>query len=191
MAAPLPKHLYTIDAFMALPDDGKRYELWEGRLVEMSPTSGLHKIISAAMVEFLRAYARPRKLGHVFSVGAEFTIDAAANIALAPDAAFVVRGRITFPLPPDTAVLVPPDLAVEVLPRHDYEHPKQTRAKITTYQNAGVRLVWILDQRRSRAQIYRLGTDTPQTIGLDAELDGEDVLPGFRVKVRDLLEPEM
>jgi hypothetical protein len=49
-----------------------------------------------------------------------------------------------------------------------------------------VRLVWVLDQVRRDARTYR-ADGTGSTVGPEDELDGEDVLPGFRCPLRDIL----
>jgi len=49
----------------------------------------------------------------------------------------------------------------------------------------GVRVVWVLDQRRGDARIYR-ADGTVSTGEPDGELNGEDVLPGFRCPLRDI-----
>ena len=185
----IAEKIYTVEEFMALPDDGNRYALLEGRLISTSPASGMHGVISATVVEYLRAYARPRKLGHVFSGATSFIIRPGANV-LCPDAAFIVRGRIPWPLPLDAAVPVPPDLAVEVLSAHDYDHPGEFKRKLATYHNH-VRLIWVIDPRQSRVEIYRLNDVKPAlSAGNTDNLSGEDVLPGFTITVRDLLEPD-
>jgi len=49
----------------------------------------------------------------------------------------------------------------------------------------GVRVVWVLDQKRGDARIYR-ADGTVSTVEPDGELNGEDVLPGFRCPLRDI-----
>ena len=49
----------------------------------------------------------------------------------------------------------------------------------------GVRVVWVLDQRRGDARIYR-ADGTVSTVEPDGDLNGEDVLPGFRCPLRDI-----
>ena len=49
----------------------------------------------------------------------------------------------------------------------------------------GVRVVWVLDQKWGDARIYR-ADGTVSTVEPDGELNGEDVLPGFRCPLRDI-----
>src|SRR5262249_2476430 len=76
-----------------------------------------------------------------------------------------------------------PDLAAEVVsPNDTYEEVDQ---KIEEYLRAGVRLVWIISPRNHTIRVYRFNGSS-HSLRENDELDGEDVLPGFRCPVRDL-----
>src|SRR5437868_3088190 len=94
------ERIYTINEFMALPDDGKRYELWEGHLEEkMSPASGDHGRIGSRLIMYLGIHVKQHKLGGiVFSDNVPFAIDATAGTYFSPDVAYVVAGRNAGPL---------------------------------------------------------------------------------------------
>jgi len=77
-----------------------------------------------------------------------------------------------------------PDLAIEVLSPED--RPRHVLDKVGEYLQAGVRLVWVIDPRRGRAAIYRSLTDVRE-VGASDALDGEDVVPGFRCVLGDIL----
>jgi Uma2 family endonuclease len=77
-----------------------------------------------------------------------------------------------------------PDLAVEVLSPED--SPRDVLDKVGEYLAAGVRLVWVIDPRASRAVSYRSLPDVRE-IGPDGVLDGGQLLPGFRYPLSDLL----
>jgi hypothetical protein len=50
----------------------------------------------------------------------------------------------------------------------------------------GVRLVWVIDPRKARAVVYRSLSDVRE-LGPEDALDGEDVLPGFRCTLGEIL----
>ena len=79
-----------------------------------------------------------------------------------------------------------PDITVDVVePNETYT---QVRWKALDYVAAGVRLVWVIDPTSRSAEVHP--SEGPGVILLeDAELDGGDVLPGFRCRVGDLLPP--
>ena len=58
--------------------------------------------------------------------------------------------------------------------------------KVGEYLEVGVRLVWVIDPRNARAVVYRSLSDVRE-LGPDDSLQGEDVLPGFSCRVRDIL----
>jgi hypothetical protein len=47
--------------------------------------------------------------------------------------------------------------------------------------------VWIVDPEKREATVHRLGVEA-RTIAASGELDGEDVVPGFRGALRDLFD---
>ena len=55
------------------------------------------------------------------------------------------------------------------------------KAKLWT--SRGVRLCWIQGPKRRAIDVWHPGDRMPRTLGLHDELDGEDVLPGFRCSV--------
>ena len=83
---------------------------------------------------------------------------------------------------PDT--VRPPDWVAEILSPSD--RPGEVLEKVGRWLGAGVRLVWVLDQVRRDGRVYRADGTIP-TVGPDDELDGEDVLPGSRCPLRDVL----
>jgi Uma2 family endonuclease len=59
-------------------------------------------------------------------------------------------------------------------------------AKVRLYLSFGTRLVWIVWPRYKRVDIWRLGDETPKSLGIADTLDGEDVVPGFTYAVARL-----
>jgi len=77
-----------------------------------------------------------------------------------------------------------PDWVAEIFLPSDW--PGEVLEKVGRWLGAGVRLVWVLDQVRRDGRVYRADGTIP-TVGPDDELDGEDVLPGFRCPLRNIL----
>jgi len=80
------------------------------------------------------------------------------------------------------AVLVP-DLAVEVISKRNT--PGEMRRKLRDYFLSGVRLVWLIYPKTQTAEVYR-APDRKKRVGKTGSLDGEDVLPGFRLPLSEL-----
>lgn len=101
-----------------------------------------------------------------------------------PDVAFVHRERVAS-RPPETGFWRgAPDLAVDInSPSNSASNSLQT---VNEYLDAGVRLIWMVDPPTRTVTIYR-SRDDIRIIGADDEIDGADVLPAFRHRVRALL----
>jgi Uma2 family endonuclease len=88
-------------------------------------------------------------------------------------------------LPAESVASLVPDLAVEVLSESNTRREMERKRK--DYFTAGVRLVWQIDPDTHTAEVFTK-PDDPATIGPDGELDGADVLPGFRLSLARLFE---
>ncbi|MEX0819029.1 MAG: Uma2 family endonuclease, partial [Pirellulaceae bacterium] len=82
--------------------------------------------------------------------------------------------------PPVGHIRIAPDLAIEVVSPNDLA--VYIDGKIDEYLQAGVRLIWVVYPETKHVLIYRAGT-TVQRLGVEDELSGEDVLPGFRLAI--------
>jgi Uma2 family endonuclease len=63
---------------------------------------------------------------------------------------------------------------------------EELETKFDDYQKAGVSLIWVIYPRWRKAKVLRLdGRST--VLSEDDELSGEDVIPGFRCPLREIL----
>jgi Uma2 family endonuclease len=173
--------LYTVEEFMELPDEGNRYELVEGVLVEIGQPGEEHGRIGNKLSFELNLHARDKNSGSVY-VTTGFRL--APKTVRAPDVAFIkaenpiVRSR--------EAITTPPDLAVEVISPNDKW--SDMVEKVREYQAAGVGLIWLVDPYSPCVMIYHQSDILPTFSGIDMELDGEKVVPGFKFAVKSLFE---
>jgi Uma2 family endonuclease len=103
-----------------------------------------------------------------------------------PDVSFIAAGRLPVRQFVRGHVRIAPDLAVEVVSPNDLY--TLLDEKVEEYRDAGVRLIWIINPGTRTAAVYRADGTTVRLSEND-ELAGEDVLPGFRVRLGDLLPP--
>ena len=179
--ATITRKLATEEDLLAMPRDGHKYELVDGE-IRMSPTGNRHGEVIAQLSALLVTFVKPRRLGHVISGDAGFRMPD-KNVR-SPDVSFVAAGRFPDDKVPDDFGDLAPDLAVEVLSPHD--RPRHVLDKVGEYLEAGVHLIWVIDPRHGRAVVYRSLSDVHE-LGPGDELDGEDVIPGFRCALRDVL----
>jgi Uma2 family endonuclease len=158
-------------------------------LEEEKMASGLHGYICSRIGRFIGNYADERNLGFVFDGQTTFNFND-KRPRRQPDVAFVSNKKLAYPK--DLELDVTPDLVVEVVSRTDTIY--DLKIKLVQYQAAGVPLVWVIYPLTQTAGIYRLETGLVEHgMAGDAELDGEHILPGFKLAVKNIfanLPPE-
>ena len=177
--------LWTADEVWALPGREK-LELWDGRptgpkAVQRRLGPFRRSMVEARLIQWLGEFVIPRELG---LVGPGFGFVGREGHALhPPDMAFLRRDR----LPPadawDGLCPVPPDLAVEVTSPID--HDEAVAEEVAAYLAGGIPLLWVLDPWRRNVAVHAPGR-APFVLTEGDELDGGDVLPGFRLPVAEL-----
>ena len=173
----------TVEEFEALPDDGWRHELIRGELVRMSPGGLEHGGIGHRIGRRLGNYVDEHDLGLVVDANAGFLFEDDPPTVRVPDVAFIRRDR----LPPrdqwSRLSRVVPDLAIEVVSPND--RPSEIAEKVAFYLEHGVPLVWVAYPRPRHVVVHRPG-QPPRTFGADDTLDGEEIVPGFRLPVAEV-----
>jgi Uma2 family endonuclease len=173
--------LLTAEEFLHYPSGEGRQELVRGRVVEMAPAGGGHGDTQTEFVLAMKPVARAQHLGFVISETG-FILSRAPDVVRAPDVAFIAHDRLPGGLP-EGFIEGPPDIAVEIVSPGDTH--TEVMEKIGEYLAAGARLVWVAS-RRSRTVTVHRSDGTAQTLRADDVLSGEDVMPGFEVRVADL-----
>lgn len=176
--------LHTADELLGMPDDGWRYELLRGRLLREPPAGGEHSWVGVTLGARLREFVGTRHPGFVFGADCGFRIATDPDTVRAPDASFVSAERLPAG-PPRGYVPFAPDLAVEIVSPSD--RMSHVTGKVIDYLDAGTRLVWVIDPATRTAAVYRSRTEVFLLRENDA-LDGDEVLPGFRAPVAELLD---
>ena len=178
------KTLLSAEAALELGDIG-RWELVKGELIKMVPAGGTHGELTATLASVLRNFAKPRHLGKVFGAETGFYTEHDPDTVRGADAMFYSNERVE-ELGDITGFLrLAPDLAVEVMsPGDTYTEVEE---KVAEYFNAGVRLIWIVIPKTQSLHVYRPGNEALR-LRREDKLTGEDVLPGFEIKVAELFE---
>jgi len=167
-----------------IPDD-MLYEVVDGQVVEKK-MSARETEIASILVGMLTPYLRTNRLGKV--VGEMlFRINPENDLRRRPDVAFVSHARWPFNrrVPNVPVWDMVPDLAIEVVSPSN--SASTILRKVHEYFKAGVARVWVVYPEQAEVYIY----STPQqvqVVGVGQELDGGDLLPGFRLPVAVLFE---
>lgn len=130
-------------------------------------------------------HVEQRKLGRVTAPGTIYLLDRESGRTAQPAVAFVASARAPGGLPRGRVPFAP-DLAIEVVVSG--ERPRSLMDRIEQYLAAGTRLVWVVYPDEQVVDVWRRGERglIKQKAGIDGSLDGEDVLPGFRMAVRGI-----
>lgn len=175
--------LMTAEEFARLPDDGYRYELVKGVVHRMSPGSFEPSTISVRIAARLVIFADENGLGAVTGPDGGYVLERGPDTVRAPDVAFVRADRVPTPEQQQRFAELAPDLAVEVVSPSD--SLRDLDQKVQQYLALGVSLVWVFHPKRRTATVHRLGWE-PRVLGEGDVLDGEEILPGFRLPLADV-----
>jgi len=173
----------TAEQLAALSKSNGRYELVRGELRVMSPAGGRHGRVAARIAKLLAVHVDSLRLGVVFAAETGFLISSNPDTVRAPDVAYIAQLRFDT-IDDDTGFLpFAPDLAVEVVSPNDTFSAVEEKA--FDWLSAGTKLVLLADPASHQIHAYR-SADQIIVVGEDEELSAEDVVPQWRVNVKDV-----
>lgn len=162
----------TVDEFFALPDDGKRYELLDGVVEEMTAPNTKHQRVIGRLYVILVAILQDMALGEVLLAPYDVVLD--DFTVLQPDLVYVSRGNAS--VITEANARGAPDLVIEVL--SPSTRRKDVVRKSRLYARAGVPFYWIVDPEVDRIEFMARDGDV---FTLAARADAPTVAepPGF------------
>jgi Uma2 family endonuclease len=175
--------LTTADELLKLPRGKARYELIKGELHTMSPAGSEHGVVIGTLFLLIAQFVKGKQLGLMFGAESGFLVHRNPDTVLAPDIAFVRRDRVPTGGPPKKFWPGAPDLAIEVTSPGD--STREIDEKASDWLRAGCQAVWIVDPHRKTVMTCRSGGAT-ETFTETEDLDGGDILPGFRCSVVEI-----
>ena len=175
--------LMTAEELCHLPDDGNRHELIDGVLTTMPPAGFEHGYVEVNVAVHVAQFVKQHQLGQVVGGETGFFLGRGPDTVLAPDVAFVSTARLPAPDQRARFADVVPDLVVEIVSPSD--RPGEVTEKALRWVEAGVGLTWVVHPERRMVAVYEPG-GVVHLVHEDEELDGGEVLPGFRLPVVEL-----
>jgi Uma2 family endonuclease len=173
----------TPEDLLALPDE-KDYELVNGQLVER-PSGARCSLVGGKLLARLHQFCDEHHLGLVWGSdnGYQCFPDDPRRVRR-PDGSFVRSGRLPGDVSPKGWVEIPPDLAYEIVAPGELAEVLESRLR--DYRKVRVPLVWVIYPEVRVAKVLFRGRP-PAELEEDDELCGEDVIPGFRCPLREIL----
>jgi Uma2 family endonuclease len=183
MAAPerIRVTLEEFDEYINRPENADRlFEYIGGEIVEV-PSNTYASEIGYNIGFPIKLFLRDNNIaGHVTGEAGGYMV---LGERYAPDVAYISSAR-----QPELAKAghnpIPPELAVEVAFPSTYKTQEELRIKVANYLSAGT-MVWIVRPETKIIEVYTPGRQV-LILGINDTLDGGDVLPGFKLAVRDI-----
>lgn len=173
----------TLEEFLKLPeiDEHPYLEFIDGQIEAKVSPQKKHGLIQGEIWNCLNQFARPRQLGVAFlELRCTF-----AGRSIVPDAVFLLNQHIEIdefgesinetPIPPDIQIeIISPDQSVA-----------RTHRKLLWSVANGCPSGVLIDPERKTIDVYRPNQE-PKRLASDGILEGEPVLPGFRLPVAEV-----
>lgn len=166
--------------------DDEHFELVDGQLVE-KVMGAEEQSIDSDLLSWLSPYVREHGLGRAV-MECKFALPKVGNNRI-PDLAYVSydewpksKGRPKGPFWP-----IAPDLAVEIISPTDVG--RDSMDKVKEYFTAGCKAVWVVWPNLEQIHVY----SSPKSVkiyGITDTLEGDPVVPGFRLPLIELFPPE-
>jgi Uma2 family endonuclease len=178
-----PARFVTAEQLSSYPDR-KRYELVRGVPRICEPPGGIHGRLAARIAARLTEHVERDGLGTVL-VETGYVLRTRPDTVRGPDVPFISGARLPPERTPDRFIPGAPDLAIEILSPDARSEIEETLAD---YFAAGVRVVWVVEPRERRV-LVRYPDRAPRILSGNDCIEGEDVVPGFRLAVTALFGP--
>ncbi|MFN6566885.1 Uma2 family endonuclease [Dendronalium sp. ChiSLP03b] len=155
----------------------------EGELVIMSPAGGETGNRNFDLLGQLWFWNSQNNLGKAFNSSTGFKLPNGATRS--PDASWVKMERWDALTAEQRKKYLPlcPDFAVELVSETD--DVEDTQAKMQEYLANGLQLGWLINPKEQQVIIYR-HNQAPEVLQSPTSLSGEDVLPGFILKLQPI-----
>lgn len=179
---PPTDRLVTAEEFADHPEWGP-CELIRGKVVPLTNPKPLHGVLMGEIAFLLQAYVRQKKTGRVFVGDAGVFIERSPDTVRGPDVGYISEARLAKQGSLQKYFDVAPELCVEIVSPTD--RWSEITEKVDMFLSIGVTLVWVIDPKLRNAHVFRKGREV-LIVESTASLDGEDVLPEFRLPLQEL-----
>ena len=179
----------TAEEFINLPDT-RGLELDRGRVVELPVPGFNHGVVCAETARVLANFVKEHDLGRVVTNDTHLQVPSldgsGVDTVRGMGVAFFSWGRMPRGQRPAGLPPAPPEFVVEV--RSPSDRPGAMLTKIGQYLARGVDVVTLIDPERRTAHVFTPEDELPDPLSGGDEIAPGDFLPGFSVRLADLLD---
>jgi Uma2 family endonuclease len=173
----------TVEEFekiVLLPENqDKRLEYIGGEVIEVV-TNNYASEIAVNIVVAIAQHIEGKKVGFITGANGGYKV---FDDRYVPDVAFLSRARQPEPSR-EIFNSNAPDLAVEVMSPTDF--PQDITIKVMNFLAAGT-VVWVIYTDDQEARMFESGKPV-KVVTINDELDGGNVLPGFKLPLKDIFK---
>ena len=144
-------------------------------------------LIATILTRLITLYDPGYQRGHVVVEGSYQCFPDDPKKVRKPDVSFIRKEKLIGRERPKGHSPIVPDLIVEVVSPSDTFADIEER--VDEHFRAGVSLAWVINPDTRAVLVFHGDRTESSRLRQDDELSGEDVLPGFRCKVRDIFAP--
>ena len=155
----LQRRRVSYDDLAQMPEDGRRYELYDGEVFVVPSPILLHQVVAMRLGHILDDYAR--RAGGL-AVASPMDVIFSDYDVVQPDIVFLTADSMRTVSLMDR-IRQPPDLAVEVLSPSTASNDRGRKMRM--FQRYGVPEYWIVDPIEKNIEIYRLAESAYGLVG--------------------------
>jgi Uma2 family endonuclease len=134
-----PPKLFTYDDYLALPDDGRRYEVLEGELCMTPAPLTRHQEILTKLLVLIGAHVSKQHLGKLFSAPIDVVLSMVDTVQ--PDILFVSKDRLRIIAAKNVVAI--PDFIIEIASPSSAQRDREEKRRL--YQKYELPEYWIVD----------------------------------------------
>ena len=185
MATATATKLLTAADLLRLNGQGVRGELIRGVLCETVSAGAEHSFIAIRIGGEFDRYVRRHKLGRVGGTDGGVLIQRDPDTVREPDIFYISAERLPLDVRMPGYLEAIPEIVVEIVSPTDTQ--REVNDKTLMWLSHGVLLVIEVYPDEKAVMLHRPGQPAVTLTGDDV-LDGGDVLPGFRLPLRDIFD---
>jgi len=171
------------DEFVQKPENAnRRFEYVGGEVIEVV-SRWYSSFVASVIMSYVSTFILQNRLGIFTGADGGYIVEGERYI---PDVGFIRTSRMKGVRIDDIYIPNAPDLAVEVISPSN--QVREISVKVTNYLAAGT-IVWVVYPDQEEVHIHRPNQAVEVLKGEKATLNGETILPNFKLKLADIFLP--